>query len=65
VALPVLIAALEHEDYWVRLEAVAALGYLGEAARPALPQMRRAQAAEAPWPYVKWGLEAVIARLEK
>ncbi len=64
-AVQVLADALGHEDYWVRIHAAAVLHELGETARPALPAMKQAAAQEAPWPYLGWGLERTIGRLEQ
>lgn len=64
-AVKVLSGALGDEDYWVRIHAAAVLHELGEMARPALPAMKQAAAQQAPWPYLGWGLERTMGRLEK
>ncbi|MDW3652264.1 MAG: sulfatase-like hydrolase/transferase [Bacteroidia bacterium] len=40
LALPILVAGLEHEDEWVRLNAAQVLDEMGEAARPAIPALQ-------------------------
>lgn len=39
VAIPVLIKQLNSDDHWLRYKAAMAIGAMGEAARPALPQL--------------------------
>jgi len=64
-AVKVLAEAVGHEDYWVRVHAAAVLHELGAMARPALPAMKQAAAHKFPWPYLGWGLERTIRRLEQ
>ncbi|NOX56371.1 MAG: hypothetical protein GXP27_18385 [Planctomycetes bacterium] len=44
LGLPALVDQLEHGELWVRVAAADAIDYLGEAARPAIPALRRAVA---------------------
>jgi len=45
-ALPVLVAALEGEHQWGRLQAAIVLGEIGEQARPAEPALKKALAGQ-------------------
>ena len=66
-ALPVLIAALHHDDGWVRLQAAVVLEKIGPKARPAsadmkalLAQTPKHEAAQ----YLKWALGRAVTKLE-
>ena len=62
-ALPVLVAALGHEDPWVRLYAVNVLDRLGPQARPALESLTGGQADRNE--YVRRVVEHAVGRLRK
>lgn len=62
-ALPVLIEAMEDKSDTVRLNAVIALGHIGEKARPALPQLRAA--TKDSFGYVTRVVKYVLQRLEQ
>lgn len=62
-ALPVLIEAMQDKSDTVRLNAVIALGHIGEKARPALPQLRAA--TEDSFGYVTRVVKYVLQRLEQ
>lgn len=62
-ALPVLVEALSHPLDSARLFAVTALGRIGEAARPALPALRRAM--EDPYQDVVKVTKYTLARLDR
>ena len=61
-ALPVLVEALKDKSDTARLNAIIALGRIGEKARPALPQIRAA--AKDPYRYVTRVVKYVLQRLE-
>ncbi len=67
-ALSTLVQLLEHDEHWVRVYAANILDRMGERARPALEQMRKALKKE--YPDVKrinlfhWPLEHAIRNLE-
>jgi arylsulfatase A-like enzyme len=66
-ALPVLIAALDHEDGWVRFQAAVVLGKIGPKARPALADMKTLLAEKSKHEtalYVRWALERAVSELE-
>ncbi len=42
VALPVLVKQLNHEDHWLRLKAIRAIGGMGDAGRAVLPELLQA-----------------------
>ena len=66
-ALPVLIAALHHEDGWVRFQAAVALGKIGPKARPALADMKALVAEKSKHEaalYLQWALERAVSELE-
>jgi arylsulfatase A-like enzyme len=66
-ALPVLIAALHHEDGWVRLQAAVVLGKIGPKARPALDEMKAVLAEKSPHQsaqYLQWALQRAVSELE-
>ena len=46
VTLPVLVAALEGEHQWGRLQAAIVLDEIGEQARPAEPALKKALAGQ-------------------
>ena len=65
-ALPKLTAALSHESFWVRLQAANVLDRIGEKARPAISEMKKAVEDKGRENlFVRWVLDHTLARLEK
>jgi len=67
MALPVLIAALHHEDGWVRLQAAVSLGQIGSKARPALADMKALLGEKSEHQtglYLQWALGRAVSELE-
>ena len=66
-AVPALIAALHHEDGWVRLHAAVVLGKIGPKALPALADMK-ALLVEKPKHqstlFLQWAIERAVSELE-
>jgi HEAT repeat protein len=63
IALPILIRALKSEDPWAGLHAANSLQYLGEMARPVLPQIEELFEQKADGPaalYIHWGLSHLL-----
>ncbi len=64
VALPVLIAAMEHPTAKARLLVVIALGKIGPKAQPALPRIKK-MAADDPDEYVRRVASTIIERASR
>ncbi len=65
-ALPVLVEGLQHDDQRVRLQAAISLAAIGEKARPAVPQMKRALADKSQGShaqYTRWALAYALKNL--
>lgn len=66
-ALPVLIAALHHDDGWVRFQAAVILGKIGPKALPALPDIKALLDKKSKHPaelYLQWALGRAVSELE-
>ena len=64
--VPVLIDALSHESFWVRLEAANALDRIGEKARPALAALQKAAADQSKENlFVRWVVNHTLRQLNE
>lgn len=63
--MPVLVEGLEHPSEWIRLRTLNALDEMGDNARPALPQIRKARESKSRWKYDHRLASDLIAKLGK
>jgi len=61
---PVLVEGLRHESEWIRLRAVNVLDGLGAAARPVLPEVKKALRQKSRFGYDRRAMQQLVARLE-
>ena len=62
--MPVLIDGVRHESEWIRLRALNVLDTIGDRARPAVPEIKKARKSKSRWGYDHRAMDQLVEKFE-